>query len=353
MADQGGLYRTVTWPEASQRVPQLIYRRLITLAFRGVQSSSRRAAGMPTTDLQYHLERYQIGQRVSCALLGLVAYEYVTTLDREVACVWQRKFTATSLLLLLTRWTMVVYQALQMVPLVSSTCERYNTVGQLVFFASLAEIALFSGLRVYALWHDSRFRHLLCVMVLLLGCIPIGTNIFGWSRMRARYEGPPFSTCAYSIQVSIELNTIMLYLTRGGVIASDLLVLILTWTKTFTHWRQQRSVGIRSSISTLLLRDGTLYFLVLLASNMSQMLTYSTHNVTTAANVANSFLQGMPPVLVQRFMLNLRQYAEDQNGEKSNRTLPSSICFNWGHSSILGNIGEPLDLGEAEPRNEE
>ena len=57
----------------------------------------------------------------------------------------------------------------------------------------------------------------------------------------------------------------VLYLTRSGAIAADALVLILTWTRTFLQWRQLRRVGIRHSISALLLRDGTPIFL---CSNM-------------------------------------------------------------------------------------
>ena len=46
----------------------------------------------------------------SCQMkwLVLVIYEYLITLDREVQTVWCRKWTASSLLLLSTRWAMVL-----------------------------------------------------------------------------------------------------------------------------------------------------------------------------------------------------------------------------------------------------
>lgn len=41
-------------------------------------------------------------------LPGLVIYDFITSLGKEVALVWQRKMTATSLLLLSTRWVLVL-----------------------------------------------------------------------------------------------------------------------------------------------------------------------------------------------------------------------------------------------------
>lgn len=48
---------------------------------------------------------------------GLVVYEFVITLDQEIAAVWRRKFTATSMLLLSTRWLMLLYPILAILPI--------------------------------------------------------------------------------------------------------------------------------------------------------------------------------------------------------------------------------------------
>ena len=48
----------------------------------------------------------------------------------------------------------------------------------------------------------------------------------------------------------------MLLFTRGSAIAVDILVLLITWTKTFQHWRQLHQISLGASVSTLLLRDG-------------------------------------------------------------------------------------------------
>ncbi|EKM56357.1 uncharacterized protein PHACADRAFT_140967, partial [Phanerochaete carnosa HHB-10118-sp] len=50
----------------------------------------------------------QIEDYVVYSMLCLVVYEFVITLDQEIAVVWRRKFTLTSLLLLSTRWLMLL-----------------------------------------------------------------------------------------------------------------------------------------------------------------------------------------------------------------------------------------------------
>ena len=54
---------------------------------------------------------------------GLVAYEYIITFDQEVAQVWMRKLTATSFLLLSTRWIMVLSPLIGIIPSEPNACE--------------------------------------------------------------------------------------------------------------------------------------------------------------------------------------------------------------------------------------
>jgi hypothetical protein len=54
---------------------------------------------------------------------GLVAYEYIITFDQEVAQVWKRKPTATSFLLLSTRWIMVLGPLIGIIPSEPNLCE--------------------------------------------------------------------------------------------------------------------------------------------------------------------------------------------------------------------------------------
>ena len=54
---------------------------------------------------------------------ALVVYEYITTIDQEIFCIWTRPFTPTSLLLLSTRWVMLVNGFLPWILSESKQCE--------------------------------------------------------------------------------------------------------------------------------------------------------------------------------------------------------------------------------------
>lgn len=289
------------------------------------------------------LQAYQSSTYIDCSLLCLVIYEFIITFEQEVSCIWTRKLTATSLLLLFTRWTMVLSEVIVWIPF-DSACVAYYTIRQLLFFFAYAQVALLSGLRVYALWHNSQLRFLFLAVVLLLGSVPIWTNAYRWSVTSIAYYGPPFDTCNISIAITQKTNDGMLYFTRSSAIAVDVIVLALTWAKTFQHWRQSRLVSQTMSVSSLFIRDGTLYFAMLLAMNVAQVLTYSRAN-DYYGNSANTFLQNIPPILVQRFMLNLRAFSgpgrADSGESDAAHFSRFSISFRVP-SDFLGNIGEPL-----------
>lgn len=46
-----------------------------------------------------------------------MVYEYLITLDQEIAIVWRRKFALTSVLVLALRWSMVATAILNWVPI--------------------------------------------------------------------------------------------------------------------------------------------------------------------------------------------------------------------------------------------
>ena len=55
---------------------------------------------------------------------------------------------------------------------------------------------------------------------------------------------------------SIRTNFAVIYATRSSLVAADLIVLVLTWTRTFHNWNEARKLNLQLSVSTCLLRDG-------------------------------------------------------------------------------------------------
>ncbi|EKM50314.1 uncharacterized protein PHACADRAFT_201154 [Phanerochaete carnosa HHB-10118-sp] len=134
-----------------------------------------------------------------------------------------------------------------------------------------------------------------------------------------------------------------MYTTRSSLILADAIVLVLTWIKTFRHWRNARRLKMKASLTTCLLRDGTTYFIALLALNISQLLTYN--------------IPDPPPILINRFIINLRtagstvsdysMHMSDQRQRQSSLqfTRPTDRLGNMGGTLQVGRSDEPCDDG--------
>ncbi|OCH90118.1 hypothetical protein OBBRIDRAFT_624304 [Obba rivulosa] len=129
---------------------------------------------------------------------------------------------------------------------------------------------------------------------------------------------------------------------RACVIAADLLVLVVTWSKTYGILRDTRLSKMRPSIAIMLLRDGTLYFLLLLTLNILNIAGFSSHFFDSAIALFGTPLSSM---IISHFLLNLRQAAnapQDDNLDTLNpsfiRSRTSSIKF----GAFVDNMGADL-----------
>lgn len=66
--------------------------------------------------LQQVGEKHQSVEPIFDRLVALLAYEIIITIDGEVELVWKRRWTATSFLLLTTRWVMILNVIFTLVP---------------------------------------------------------------------------------------------------------------------------------------------------------------------------------------------------------------------------------------------
>ncbi|EKM56328.1 uncharacterized protein PHACADRAFT_207600 [Phanerochaete carnosa HHB-10118-sp] len=272
----------------------------------------------PSEELQQELLSVLTGNYLTYSVLCLVVYEYSITLHQEVAVVWRRKPTVTSVLLLTTRWLMLLNPILNATPSTGAWCESESAewnydefidlmsphiiprckqafvLDKLIYFMETVLVSLFSALRVWALWRESWTKYALLTIILILGTVPVGTNIFLWARSVIEYTvTPSLITCTYIDKIPPNLNTN-----------------------------------------------------VLLVINILDLLTFSeSGNDGTYINIFVSF---MPLLLVQRFMLNLRRLgtADGSSSDTHHPSLPS-ISFR-APSDFLGNIGEPLDHSHLE-----
>ncbi|PIL30385.1 hypothetical protein GSI_07570 [Ganoderma sinense ZZ0214-1] len=133
---------------------------------------------------------------------------------------------------------------------------------------------------------------------------------------------------------------------RGSLIAADLIVAVVTFVTTYKSAIMTRKVlkGRRNrSFAYLLLRDGMMYFIVLLVMNVIH-LSFSLASVLVAnfddgnASDISKFNESLTAILIWRFMLNL-QWARQQTEEVSSQSQnTSSLNFD----RVVGSIGESL-----------
>ncbi|KAI0769498.1 hypothetical protein BC629DRAFT_1680760 [Irpex lacteus] len=280
----------------------------------------------------------------------LFFYDYVITLSQEVDVIWRRKWTATTWLYLLTRYSTIVDQIIVLIPpWNSSVSSAYQA-----FLRTSADVRfprrVFSALRVYAL---SDGRYLIAGLVFLLNLVPVATNMVNFITSTVFEDS---EICTVDSQLSdkliisctcgclnqrscIDFEAVIVSLTtRIAVIVGDVLVLAVTWMKTARVYREARRLNLKSPLVTMILRDGTLYFRILLVIYILEILENNIPAMFTL-NIIQPFYVIIPPLIICRFLLNLRQV--DLGLEES-----SLVSGRQSHSvRFVGNIGESLQFG--------
>ncbi|KAI0769544.1 hypothetical protein BC629DRAFT_790526 [Irpex lacteus] len=166
--------------------------------------------------------------------------------------------------------------------------------------------------------------------------VPVATNTFTFITDRVIVD---LDICTYTVQESTRINLLLSLISRISVIAADILVLVVTWMKTARSYSEARRLKIETPLSMMLIRDGTLYFVILLMVNVLQVFGQNIP-ILFSLNITEPFFQNLPPIIVRRFILNLRQIKPAGN---------SWVSGNQSHGlRIVGNLGESLQFGADE-----
>ncbi|THH00541.1 hypothetical protein EW026_g2018 [Hermanssonia centrifuga] len=226
----------------------------------------------------------------------LIVYEYVITLRHEVGMMWQMKHTGATWLFILNRYLMLVNITVQCLPVYS---QRYGSY-YYVYITRLPLLHTYRG----------------CGVTLRL---------------------------VEAITMAQYLVFALVLATRFCMIIADIIVLALTWMKTYRNSREFLRMNMGVSLSILLLRDGTIYFVVLLVMNIAQICVENVPRLQVLSPVI-TFVNNLTPILTSRFLINLRQVdqlKDESDGAGFSRfTVPGFRA----PTSITGNIGECLEF---------
>ncbi|KAF8872516.1 hypothetical protein BD779DRAFT_1572560 [Infundibulicybe gibba] len=243
--------------------------------------------------------------------LNVISYtilvdEYLLTLPDEIYLFWSSRITWASFFFYLNRYLTLFGHIPVMVqsfwstdsPTKAATCHHLQVYHQYFAVVVQVAVAVLLIMRMYALYDRSR-AVLVLFIVVALGIIGFGCwAILAGEANKQVIEFFWHIGCAASVS---ERTGKRLALAWGGLLLFDTMVFAMTLYKSLTL---RREPGVETLLSVLL-RDGSIYFGLMVASNLGNILTFLFGDLfirgsgTTLTNVISS-------TAISRLMLNLR-----------------------------------------------
>ncbi|TFK82697.1 hypothetical protein K466DRAFT_666337 [Polyporus arcularius HHB13444] len=271
------------------------------------------------------------------AASALFIYDAVVTFDQEVAYFWGAGWSGASLLFFANKGISLILYVLVLVGLTSLPSDEPCAVGSTMIIVPVRSCSLFqkaflaapvlqifpwaafSALRGYVLSKSK----LLGLLIFALSVVPAGVNLV---------------PAAKEPSVTI--------ISRVPLVVADILLIYITWTK-LSNGDVLRGIrrSKRLSLPNVLLRDGTVYFVVLLILNGLHLTLEVLSVALTADNTSYVpiFTGPMTAILVSRFLLQLQEASHTILRVDSDDPLHISMGPYDGTPSFIRSLGAVLD----------
>ncbi|TCD65131.1 hypothetical protein EIP91_003062 [Steccherinum ochraceum] len=252
----------------------------------------------------------------ACAVLGLclVAYDVLATLEREIEFIWKRPFGVITVLFVTQRW-LVVIGGLMFVQIPSNDTVRVSPFSTLrinshFLLGMLGLEYSFATLRIWAIYNHAIVPTVLIFLVSVTKPVLCILTV----EDEVLHNAP-----------ALKPDSAVVIICRMLTVVSDFVILFSTWVKTANTWRHSfRMKGFTPVLSTLLLRDGTLYFGGLFILNFGGSIL-RIFRVDDLGGLGYCFATtAISTNLIARFILDLRGAYDD---DSRNAGTMSSIQF--------------------------
>ncbi|TFK83873.1 hypothetical protein K466DRAFT_602488 [Polyporus arcularius HHB13444] len=272
------------------------------------------------------------------AVAALFLYDTLITLDREVAYFWNGRSTGAACLFLANKWISTTLYVLEMAGSVSSAFPSDKFVPW----------AAFSALRAYVL---SRSK-VIGLLILVLSLAPAGANLIPFGYHLSGYRLPPFgcretNDADTAVYLRSESETVVM-ISRIPLTIADIMLIYITW-KQLNGWDALMNVrqSKRLSLSDILFRGGTIYFIVLFIMNVLH-LAFSVTEIAGSGEGGESLLPQftgpITAVLMSRFLLELQEVNDVVVRVDLDDPLHSSRNP-YDRPSFIASLGGFLDSG--------
>ncbi|KAI0781921.1 hypothetical protein C8Q75DRAFT_812066 [Abortiporus biennis] len=122
----------------------------------------------------------------------------------------------------------------------------------------------------------------------------------------------------------------------GGVLS--FLVLCSTLAKTLALKTAANQAGIKGTLITLLIRDGTLYLCLTFVLNILEAILFNIHSQAPGIEVILGPVDWLRPIILSRMILDLKSI-----DQVSMASLPDIRSSRFSSINFVGNIGGPLN----------
>ncbi|TBU54967.1 hypothetical protein BD310DRAFT_934758 [Dichomitus squalens] len=280
-------------------------------------------------------------------------YDTILTTGEEVRCFWGRKVTGAAILFWLNKYMTMLYLVWNLgnlLDLPNNSCTLSVKGAAVVHNTFFLILASFSAIRVYALQRNI----FLSFITFVLSMTPFGVNLVQFGFGLSGKNIPPFG-CAPVGYESSGLDKKLTVLSRSCLIAADCLAAGVTWF-TLARPRDIHFIGVlKSSLTRVLLIDGTVYFLTLgLVNSLHLTFALLALDVITlkGTSILENFTIPLTAVLVSRFLLHLqsaslRTVGSIHSSQMSTMNLDRSALY----ERVVGSLGTRItadDFGEEE-----
>ncbi|KAJ7260124.1 hypothetical protein C8J57DRAFT_1471769 [Mycena rebaudengoi] len=259
---------------------------------------------MSSTDIQSQLDSNYYLNAVAFTLLF---YDYFLTLEWEVSRYWGSPLTFPTVLFYANRYVTLfgnIPVVIQYFWTTSSTpskvvvCGHLESFHQYYIIATQIIVGVMLILRTYALYERNKYI-LVSTILISLGLVGVAmyTVLSGKGGTDDAVGLPLYIGCIYSISRS---KSLVLTGAWAGLGVFDSMIFTLTFYRALSQRRANRL-----QLITVLLRDGSLYFGVMIIANLCNILTFVLGEPYTRG-VATTFTNIISAILISRLMLNLR-----------------------------------------------
>ncbi|KAI9443985.1 hypothetical protein H4582DRAFT_2125947 [Lactarius indigo] len=285
---------SVPWRNDGQLYPFLPRQGLMALSVDEITAIER---NLYLNRLNYVLNTFPV---------AILYYDYALTLSREVEYFWPNPYRTgwVSSVFFLNRYFAILGHIPIIIGLIpNESCEPQNAWQKHHYkgyfgMALQLLVAVLCSMRIYALYNKNN-RILLALAALIGASIIVGFIAIATESgvVVIRVPPPIMPICHLSLELSDEGGN-FLSIAWGGFLAFDVTVFVLTLYKAV-------KMGYSAPLIQILVRDGSLYFVVLFFVNLANILTLQ-FAPTLLKNSATPLTNVLSATLISRLMLRLR-----------------------------------------------